>query len=266
MAAFVNGYETYTILGRHGEAFSRLEALLQESVVTEGAAYRALVIGTGLYTHATFKILEALLPVEYRGAASALYSFEPFEVAAMLKRLGASYEVVVYDKMPSVLERVMKQEQMPLDDFCFPRSQAGLEYIMQLAGSARSDPDNRLLEAINLAAAAGNLVNRATMFAFLDTREFLEHMSFYCGDIRNELLGVPGNFDIVTMFNTGLREVPNHLANRINRGGFACIGDRDLDVEMRMAPAGFMKLYAHDEKPRDEFSNFYGEAILQRAA
>ncbi|GEM_PF-3603484 len=265
MAAFLNGYETYTSLGRHSEAFSRLEELLQERTRPEGVAYRALVIGAGLAPHNTFSTLETLLPAEYRGTASALYSFEPFEVTALLQRLGASYEVVIYDKAPEVLERVMAQRQMPIDDF-YGYDKAGRDYIMRLAGSAQSSPDNGLLAVVNSAMAAGNVTNRVTMLTFLDTQEFLGHMSFYRGDISEGLFGIHGNFDIVTMFNTGLSEVPLHLANRINSGGFVCIGDRDLEMERRMAPAGFTKVYARDVKPRDEFGNFYGEAILQKAA
>ncbi|MBI2575113.1 hypothetical protein HYV82_04485 [Candidatus Woesearchaeota archaeon] len=266
MDTLFDGVGAQTYFGRHYETLSLLEVLLQERKRPEGVAYRALVIGAGLAPHKTFSILGASLPADYRGEASALYSFEPFEVAALLHRLGTGYEVVVYDKRPDVLESVMAQRQMPVDDFFGSINKNLMGYIRQLAGTVPSSPDKGLLEAINSAAAAGNLANRLTMLYFLDISELLERMSFCCGNIRDGLLDVPGCFDLVTAFNSGIREVPSYLANRINRGGIVCVGNNYLDMRMLRAPEGFNKMPVLDMPPTDEFSSFYGEAILQRAA
>lgn len=172
MVTFVDGLQTDTYLGKYHEALSRLEELLQEGGRPQGRAYRALVVGAGLAPHDTFALFENSLPAEYRGAASALYSFEPFEVAAILQRCCAEYEIVVFDALETVLEKVRAQKTLPVDDFTDNHN--GLRrYVLQLASTAPSASDPQLLAAINSCAEARTITSTGQLcFPFWTPRGF----------------------------------------------------------------------------------------------
>lgn len=260
-AAMGDDMMTETWLARRFKPFLRLEDLLQQHRHPAPYKYRGLVIGAGLDTSTELRLVRLNLRKELQELADSRFSFEPFEVAALLERLCTDYEVVVYDCSQTVLDRVKSQQHLPVGFLCDVKGGEQDEYIKRLAGTF---PTSVRDGAVAWRSKPERYVVRETLL-LLPTVGFLQRMSFVYGDARRDLGSVAGTFDVVTVFNTNVSEVPSDLASLVNTGGFVCIGTYGPSrIEV---PQGFKAVYTYNESIKETRLDWpYAEAILLKVA
>lgn len=261
-------FMTETWLARRFKPFSKLEELLQKHRRPDHT-YRALVIGAGLDTSKELRTIYLQLPAELKDLAFSRFSFEPFEVAAIMERLGVDYEVVVLDHSATVLASVAAQQRIPVgffydDTYRGARGEKS-EYIKRLATTF---PASVLEEAVARHGYHNGSTTHETL-VLLPTDGLLQRMSFVQGEAKSSLGSVAGDFDVITAFNVTLvtadEEVPSHVASRINPDGFVCIGD--YGPSTIRAPPGFKAVYSYREKLCESMADFpYAETVLLKVA
>lgn len=105
----------YTCFGRSYTALKTLEEILQKERFEK---HEALLIGPGLS--------DFVAPFKHEPELLGLYSWEPFEVAVILKRLGKPWMLTVADRSEYILNAVQNQTGLPV---YFERSDGSRERI-----------------------------------------------------------------------------------------------------------------------------------------